>query len=118
MVLIRKKTLYIGHIGDSRVVICREGQAIELTSDHHPSVQDESFRIQLAGGWVANGRLNGILGVSRSIGDVEYKTLKEMAWKKKFMENPLSNVNQYLSIDTRYNRRANNRKRQLPINRK
>lgn len=97
---IRDRIVYIAHVGDSRVILCRNGTTVDLTKvksilflkDHKPYIPDEKFRIELAGGWVVNRRLNGVLGVSRAIGDVEYKTLKEMAWKKKFMVDPLSNV--------------------------
>lgn len=58
---------------------------MELTRPHKPHREDEFERITAAGGWVSGsrakgGRVNGILAVSRAIGDVEYKALKEVAW--------------------------------------
>lgn len=50
--------------------------AKELTRDHHPSRDDEKARIEAAGGFVrvwGVPRVNGILAVSRSIGDIYLK---------------------------------------------
>lgn len=44
---------------------------------------------QAAGGWVHNGRLNGVLAVSRAFGDIEHKLLKEKCWEKAFTSDPL-----------------------------
>lgn len=92
VVLLRQSVLYIAHCGDSRVVLCRRGEAIDMTKDHKPFLPEEKLRIESAGGWVTNNRLNGILGVSRSFGDIEYKYLKEKSWRKKFLDNPLTVV--------------------------
>ncbi len=46
-------------------------------------------RIEQAGGWVHNGRLHGVLAVSRAFGDAEHKNLKERFWEKKFNADPL-----------------------------
>lgn len=48
-----------------------------------------SCATQAAGGWVHNGRLNGVLAVSRAFGDVEHKLLKEKCWEKSFVSDPL-----------------------------
>ncbi|XP_019264226.1 PREDICTED: probable protein phosphatase 2C 51 isoform X5 [Nicotiana attenuata] len=51
-------------------------QAEELTKDHHPDRDDEKARIEAAGGVVlviGVPRVNGILAVSRSIGDIGLK---------------------------------------------
>jgi hypothetical protein len=46
---------------------CTALQAIKLTKEHNPTVYDERVRIQKAGGTVKDGRVLGILEVSRSI---------------------------------------------------
>jgi protein phosphatase PTC1 len=66
-------TLYCANVGDSRAVLCRNGQAVPLSYDHKPSRPDEKERIQAAGGNVVSGRLFGVLGVSRSFGDSRFK---------------------------------------------
>lgn len=42
--------VYTGNVGDCRAVLCRGGVAIDLTSDHRPSRDDERARIKGAGG--------------------------------------------------------------------
>ena len=79
----------IGFAGDSLAVLSRGGVAVELTRAHKPHRADEFERIRAAGGWVSGsvekgGRVNGILAVSRAIGDIEYKVLKEAAWGTQF----------------------------------
>lgn len=67
------RTIFCANVGDSRCVLSRGGKALALSIDHKPSRSDEAERIALAGGWVAKGRLHGVLAVSRAFGDVEHK---------------------------------------------
>eukprot|EP00761_Pharyngomonas_kirbyi_P012774 gb/GECH01012801.1/.p1 GENE.gb/GECH01012801.1/~~gb/GECH01012801.1/.p1 ORF type:complete len:288 (+),score=81.87 gb/GECH01012801.1/:1-864(+) len=71
MVPVRK--LYSSNCGDARTVLNRNGTALRLTHDHKGSDSAEAERIQEAGGFVAYGRVNGILAVSRALGDFEMK---------------------------------------------
>lgn len=68
-------TLMCGNVGDSRCVLSREGTAFDMSVDHKPGNSDESKRIEEAGGWVHNGRLHGVLAVSRAFGDIEHKKM-------------------------------------------
>ena len=82
--------LYIAHAGDCRAVLSHAGRAVDLTVDHKPSTRpDEVARIAAAGGWVHNGRLHGVLAVSRAFGDAEHKVLKERFWETAFTSDPL-----------------------------
>ncbi|MEQ2168924.1 hypothetical protein GOODEAATRI_019681 [Goodea atripinnis] len=47
--------------------------ALALSREHNPTIYEERMRIQRAGGTVRDGRVLGILEVSRSIGDGQYK---------------------------------------------
>lgn len=72
-------TLYIANLGDSKAILCRYNAesekhvAIPLTKDHNPTDYEERMRIQKAGGNVRDGRVLGVLEVSRSLGDGQYK---------------------------------------------
>jgi len=48
--------LVLAHVGDSRAVLCRAGQAVQVTEDHKPDRLDEKKRIERAGGLVLNVR--------------------------------------------------------------
>lgn len=66
--------LVVANAGDSRGVLCRNGTAIALSTDHKPSLPGETARIEKAGGFVNSlGRVNGNLNLSRGIGDLKYK---------------------------------------------
>eukprot|EP00930_Biecheleria_cincta_P072310 TRINITY_DN5971_c0_g2_i2.p1 TRINITY_DN5971_c0_g2~~TRINITY_DN5971_c0_g2_i2.p1 ORF type:complete len:511 (+),score=108.45 TRINITY_DN5971_c0_g2_i2:510-2042(+) len=48
--------LVLAHVGDSRAILCRAGQAVQVTEDHKPDRLDEKKRIERAGGLVLNVR--------------------------------------------------------------
>ncbi|KAF8044305.1 hypothetical protein BT93_A2330 [Corymbia citriodora subsp. variegata] len=64
--------IVVANCGDSRAVLCRGGKAIPLSRDHKPDRPDELARIEAAGGrviYVNGARVEGILAMSRAIGD-------------------------------------------------
>ncbi|SCM04353.1 protein phosphatase PPM3, putative [Plasmodium chabaudi chabaudi] len=66
--------LYICNLGDSRAMLIKnDGSFISLSEDHKPYNVKERERIDKTGGFVANGRVLGYIGVSRSFGDKNYK---------------------------------------------
>ncbi|KAK2076821.1 hypothetical protein QBZ16_005047 [Prototheca wickerhamii] len=72
VVLVGASMLYVANAGDSRVVLCRGGLALPLTDDHKAAREDETARVEAAGGQILfwNGvRVMGLLAVSRAIGD-------------------------------------------------
>ncbi|XP_041374901.1 protein phosphatase 1K, mitochondrial-like [Gigantopelta aegis] len=77
--LLRDSTdLVVGHVGDSRAILCRSGHPIRLSFDDHPDNQEESARIKENGGKLVTNSLgepkvNGRLAMTRSIGDCEMK---------------------------------------------
>jgi serine/threonine protein phosphatase PrpC len=101
--------LVVANVGDCRAVLSHNGTAVALSVDQVPSRPDEHQRIivrararwvwgerlhpltclgasllQNCGGWIRNGRLQGVLAVSRAFGDVEHKWLKDKCWDKSF----------------------------------
>ncbi|KAL8092649.1 hypothetical protein AgCh_034782 [Apium graveolens] len=83
VVLLLDGDILVANVGDSKALLCSyenhpvtKLSAKELTRDHHPSRDDEKARIEAAGGFVrvwGVPRVNGILAVSRSIGDIYLK---------------------------------------------
>lgn len=71
-VIIKDGMLYVGNLGDSRAVLCKDGKAIALTVDHKPDLKREKERIEKLGGyviWRGVPRVNGRLAISRALGD-------------------------------------------------
>mmetsp|Transcript_12040 Transcript_12040/g.18159 ORF Transcript_12040/g.18159 Transcript_12040/m.18159 type:complete len:694 (-) Transcript_12040:326-2407(-) len=68
------RRLFAANVGDSRVVLCRNGgQCVELTSDHKPSRPDEAARVRAAGGFILHKRVMGELAITRAFGDKSFK---------------------------------------------
>jgi serine/threonine protein phosphatase PrpC len=61
------------NLGDCRAVLCRNGQAIELSQDHKATLQSEINRVKLKGGVIVCGRVAGRLSVARAFGNHELK---------------------------------------------
>jgi len=61
--------LFTANAGDAGAVLCRDNQAIRLTHEHKASDEVEAKRIQETGGFIVNGRVNGQIMITRSLGD-------------------------------------------------
>jgi serine/threonine protein phosphatase PrpC len=72
--LVTPTNVLCASVGDSRCVICQtNGACVALSKDHKPENPMERRRIELAGGFVADNRVNGELAMSRALGDFQYK---------------------------------------------
>jgi len=77
--LVRRNKIIVANVGDSRLVLCRNGRAMDLTTEHRvygkgPAITAEIERVKSTGGWVDDGRVCGLLAVSRAFGDCELKS--------------------------------------------
>lgn len=76
--LITPTEIIVANAGDSRAVLARKNGdkvvGVEMSVDHKPELPEERQRIEKAGGFVEDNRVKGILNLSRSIGDLEYKS--------------------------------------------
>ncbi|KAJ5178170.1 uncharacterized protein N7500_000869 [Penicillium coprophilum] len=72
---IRQRVLYTANVGDARIVLCRNGKALRLSYDHKGSDENEGRRVANAGGLILNNRVNGVLAVTRALGDAYLKDL-------------------------------------------
>ncbi|XP_023223017.1 protein phosphatase 1K, mitochondrial-like isoform X2 [Centruroides sculpturatus] len=68
--------LVIGHVGDSRAILCRNGDNMTLTINHAADLKSERERILKSGGYITSDSLgrnlvNGRLDMTRSLGDIE-----------------------------------------------
>ncbi|SCU90771.1 LADA_0F06348g1_1 [Lachancea dasiensis] len=70
-----KRMLYTANVGDTRIVLCRNGHSVRLTYDHKASDTGEMQRVEEAGGLIMRSRVNGMLAVTRSLGDKFFDSL-------------------------------------------
>lgn len=68
-----RRVAYAANAGDARIVLVKGGQAVRLTYDHKASDQTEIDRIHALGGFVIMNRVNGMLAVTRALGDLTMK---------------------------------------------
>mmetsp|Transcript_2099 Transcript_2099/g.2373 ORF Transcript_2099/g.2373 Transcript_2099/m.2373 type:complete len:152 (-) Transcript_2099:230-685(-) len=73
VVFIKGEDIYCANAGDSRAVLAREGQAVNLSEDHKPENEIEKERIIKSGSEIQDGRVDGNLNLSRSLGDLKHK---------------------------------------------
>jgi serine/threonine protein phosphatase PrpC len=66
--------IYVANVGDSRCVSMSSRGYERLSRDHRPTDQAEIKRIEADGGFVSRGRVGGVLGVSRALGDHSIKS--------------------------------------------
>ncbi|PPD89548.1 hypothetical protein GOBAR_DD13498 [Gossypium barbadense] len=74
--LIFGRLLMVANAGDCRAVLCRKGEAIDMSEDHRPIYPSERRRVEELGGFIDDGYLNGVLSVSRALGDWDMKSPK------------------------------------------
>jgi protein phosphatase PTC1 len=70
-----RRVLTTANVGDARAVLCRAGRPLRLSVDHRAGDQAERQRIESAGGFVLAKRVNGVLEVSRALGDHSLKSV-------------------------------------------
>ena len=99
VVLARRGKIVAANVGDSRAVLCRGGVAVDLTTEHRvygksAAASAEASRVKEAGGWLDDGRVCGVLAVSRAFGDPGLKRaglaatlrqgVEDGAWSEEF----------------------------------
>lgn len=70
-----KRMLYTANVGDSRIILSRKGHAVRLSYDHKSTDQWEQKRIVDSGGIMLKCRVNGVLAITRALGDCYMKNL-------------------------------------------
>ncbi|KAM0902890.1 hypothetical protein ACQ4PT_019018 [Festuca glaucescens] len=71
--LVFGRQLLVANTGDCRAVLCRRGIAMEMSRDHRANHVEECERVAASGGYIEDGYLNGVLSVTRALGDWDMK---------------------------------------------
>lgn len=71
--LVLGKLLLVANAGDCRAVLCRKGVAVDMSQDHRPTYPPERRRVEELGAVIDDGYLNGLLSVTRALGDWDMK---------------------------------------------
>ena len=105
VMVLTKDKYYVGNVGDSRGVLSRNGEAVSLSYDHKPENPSQKERIEKAGGYVHNGRVNNSLALSRSLGDFEFKHFSNRPYQEQavislpdIIEIPRSNNDKFILL--------------------
>ncbi|KAL8210702.1 hypothetical protein R6Q57_005139 [Mikania cordata] len=80
--------IVVSNYGDSRAVLCRNGVAIPLSTDHKPDRPDELQIIEEAGGRVIywdGARVLGVLAMSRAIGIISFNNFMNDNYLKPYV---------------------------------
>ncbi len=89
----------VSNAGDTRVVVGTRKNALCLTVDHRPDLNQERGRIEAAGGRILNlgvPRVEGILAVTRSLGDSYLKPL--VSAEPRIVEGTLGRENDFVVV--------------------
>ena len=78
----------MANTADTRAVLSRQGVALDLTIDRKASDPEEIARIAESGGFVANGRVQGTLAVSRALGDAQVRVSSTWGSQRSFFAVP------------------------------
>lgn len=87
-ILITQTHIICANAGDSRTVLARSSgndMCHPLSDDHKPDNLPEKARIEAAGGFVEENRVNGSLNLSRSLGDFEYKSSANLPYTEQMV---------------------------------
>lgn len=82
--LIIEKSLWIISVGDSRAVLIKDSEAIQLSEDAKPPIEKYHMEIMKRGGFVKWKRVDGTLDMARSIGDIEHPSVSARPCIRKF----------------------------------
>jgi len=95
ILLVNKNTkdVLVANLGDTRCVLSRGGHAVRLSTDHMPEHPEETKRIVEFGHRVdEQGRVDGVINVSRSIGDTNFKDYSKDAYQQSI--SPIPQINE------------------------
>ncbi len=74
IMLIKNGIIYIANVGDSLSVMYKNKKAYNLNKEHQTIIESEKQRVLKSGAIITGYRINGMLNLTRAIGDLRFKT--------------------------------------------
>ena len=74
IMLIKNGIIYIANVGDSLSVMYKHKRAYNLNREHQTIIESEKERVIKSGAKIIGYRINGMLNLTRAIGDLKFKT--------------------------------------------
>ena len=74
IMLIKNGIIYIANVGDSLSVMYKHKKAYNLNREHQTIIESEKERVIKSGAKIIGYRINGMLNLTRAIGDLKFKT--------------------------------------------
>ena len=74
IMLIKNDYIYIANVGDSLSVMYKNKKAYNLNKEHQLVIESEKDRVINSGAKIIGYRINGMLNLTRAIGDLKFKS--------------------------------------------
>ena len=74
IMLIKNGIIYIANVGDSLSVMYKNKKAYNLNKEHQTIIESEKQRVLKSGAIISGCRINGMLNLTRAIGDLRFKS--------------------------------------------
>ena len=78
IMLIKNNVIYIANVGDSLSVMYKNKKAYNLNREHQTIIETEKDRVLKSGAKIEGYRINGMLNLTRAIGDLRFKSNKKL----------------------------------------
>ena len=78
IILIKNNTLYLANVGDSLSVMYKNNKAYNLNREHQTILEEEKERVLRSGATINGYRINGMLNLTRAIGDFRFKSNRNL----------------------------------------
>ncbi len=78
IMLIKNGIIYIANVGDSLSVMYKNKKAYNLNREHQIIIESEKERVLKSGATIVGYRINGMLNLTRAIGDLRFKSNQQL----------------------------------------
>ena len=78
IMLIKNNVIYIANVGDSLSVMYKDKKAYNLNREHQVVIEEEKERVIKSGATIQGYRINGMLNLTRALGDIRFKKDKNL----------------------------------------